>query len=53
MAAFGRISGATIAVMEVVLGQMGFEADVSWHAPVLQLHAATAYYSTRLILIVR
>ena len=31
------------AVMEFVVGQVGCEADVSWHAPVLQLHAATPY----------
>lgn len=24
-------------------GQVGFEADASWHAPVLQQHAATQY----------
>ena len=43
MAALDRIMCAAIAVMEFVLGQVGFEADVSWHAPVLQLHTATPY----------
>lgn len=43
MAAFDRITCAAIAVVEFVVGQMRFEADSSWHAPVLQLHAATPY----------
>jgi hypothetical protein len=43
MAALDRIMCPVIAVVEFVVGQMGCEADVSWHAPVLQLHAATPY----------
>jgi hypothetical protein len=43
MAALDRIICPVIAVVELVVGQMGCEADVSWHAPVLQLHAATPY----------
>jgi hypothetical protein len=43
MAALDRICCVAIAVPEFVVGQVGFEADVSWHAPVLQLHTATPY----------
>jgi hypothetical protein len=45
MTALGRVVSAAIAVMEFVVGQVGFEADVSWHALVLQQHAATPYDS--------
>ena len=34
---------AAIAAMEYVVGQVGFEADTSWHALVLQRHNATPY----------
>lgn len=44
MAAFDRISCTAIAVMEFVIGQVGFKADASWHGPVLQQHAATPYH---------
>ena len=47
MAAFDRITCAAIAVVKVVVSQMRFEVDASWHAPVLQLHAATRYESDR------
>ena len=43
MAALDRIMCTAIAVMEFVVGQMGFEADASWRAPVLQPHAETPY----------
>lgn len=43
MLQLNRISCATIAFMEFVVGQVGFEADASWHAPVLQQRAATPY----------
>ena len=43
MAALDRITCVAIAVVEFVVGQMGCEADASWHALVLQLHAATPY----------
>ena len=43
VAAFDWITCMAIAVMEFVIGQMGFETDASWHAPVLQQHAATPY----------
>jgi hypothetical protein len=43
VAALDRIIGSTIALLEFVVGQMGCEVDASWHAPVLQLHAATPY----------
>jgi hypothetical protein len=42
MAALDRIRGAAVVVMEVV-GQVGFEVDASWHALVLDLHAATPH----------
>ena len=45
MAALDRIIGSTIALLELVVGQVGFEVDASWHVPVLQLHAATPYDS--------
>jgi hypothetical protein len=32
-----------IVVMEFVVGEVGTEVDATWHAPVLQLHAATPY----------
>jgi len=44
MAPFNRIICASVAVVEFVVVEVGFEVDVSWHAPVLQLHAATPYY---------
>lgn len=43
MAALDRICDAAIAVVKFVVSQMGFEADVSWHALVLQQPAATPY----------
>src|SRR5258708_33837244 len=43
MAALDWISGSAIALLEFVVGQVGFEVDASWHAPVLQQHAATLY----------
>lgn len=43
MATLDWISCAAIAVMEFVAGQVGFEVDASWHAPVLQRYAATPY----------
>ncbi len=45
MAALDRIMCAAIAVMEFVISQGGVEVDASWHAPVLQQHAATRYNS--------
>jgi hypothetical protein len=45
MAAFDWIIGSTIALLEFVVGEVGCEVDASWHAPVLQLHAATPYHS--------
>jgi hypothetical protein len=36
MAALDRVSGAPIAPMEFFVSQMGFAADASWHALVLQ-----------------
>jgi hypothetical protein len=33
----------TIAVMEFVVGEVGFALDASWHAPVLQLPTATPH----------
>ena len=43
MAALDRIRCRAIPLLEVVVGEVGSEVDVSWHAPVLQLHAATPY----------
>jgi hypothetical protein len=43
VAALDRVSGAAVAVTEFVVSQVRCEVDVSWHAPVLQLHAATPY----------
>jgi hypothetical protein len=43
MAALDRISCSAIPFVEVVVGEVGFEVDASWHTPVLQLHAATPY----------
>ncbi len=48
MAALDRIMCAAITALEFVVGQVGCEADVSWHAPVLQLHTATPYNATQL-----
>ena len=45
MAALNRISCSAIALLEFVVGEVGFEVDVSWHASVLHLHAATPYHS--------
>jgi hypothetical protein len=42
-AALDQIIGSTIALLEFVVGQVGFEVDASWHAPVLQQPAATPY----------
>jgi hypothetical protein len=42
-AALDGISGAPIAAIEFVTGQMGFEADALWHAPVLQRYGAAPY----------
>jgi hypothetical protein len=33
MSVFDRIICVAVAVMEFVVRQVGFEADVSWHAP--------------------
>jgi hypothetical protein len=41
--ALDGIGGVSIAVVEFVVGQMGFEVDASWHAFVLQQHEATPY----------
>jgi hypothetical protein len=46
MAALDGIMCAAIAVMEFGIGQMMLEADMSWHALVLQQHTATPYYSS-------
>lgn len=46
MAALDRITCAAIAVMELVIGQVGFEMDVSWHDLVLQQYTATPYDET-------
>jgi hypothetical protein len=43
MAALDRISCGAIPLLEFAVGEVGFEVDASWHAPVLQLHAATPY----------
>ena len=43
VAALDRIIGSTIARVEFIVGEVGFEVDASWHAHVLQLHAATSY----------
>jgi hypothetical protein len=43
MAALDRITCTAIAPMEFVVGEVGCKVDVSGHAPVLQLHAATPY----------
>lgn len=42
MAALDWITYPAIAVVEFVVSQVGFEADASWHAPVLRQHVATA-----------
>jgi hypothetical protein len=49
MAALDRITCMAIAGVEFVDSQVGFEADASWHAPVLQQHAATPYDTFALI----
>jgi hypothetical protein len=43
MAALDRISCRAIPLLEFVVGEVGVEVDASWHALVLQLHAATPY----------
>jgi hypothetical protein len=42
-AALDRIAGAAVVRIEVVLGEMWGEMDVSWHAAVLQRSGATPY----------
>jgi hypothetical protein len=53
MAALGRIRCAPIPLLEFVVGEVGFEVDTSWHASVLQLHAATPYHTLFLCLSIR
>jgi hypothetical protein len=43
MAALDRTSGAAVAVVEFIVSEVRFEANVSWHAPVRQLPAVTPY----------
>jgi hypothetical protein len=50
MAALDWVICTAIADMEFVVGQMGFEANASWHAPVLQRHAATQYYVVGMVI---
>ena len=38
-----RVAGLVIARLQPVVGQVGCEADTSWHAPVLQHYAMTPY----------
>jgi hypothetical protein len=38
------VAGPAIARLQPVIGQVGFEADALWHAPVLQWHGATPYH---------
>ena len=45
MAAFYRFVALAVACFEVVVGQVGFERDVSWHATVLQHSVTTSYNS--------
>ena len=44
MAALDRVSGTPIVPVEFIDGQVGFEADASRHAPVLQQLDATPYH---------
>ena len=41
MAVLDRISCHAIPLLDFVVAEVGFEVATSWHAPVLQQHAAT------------
>lgn len=43
MAPLDGVVAAPVACFEVVVGQVGFETDVSWHATVLQHSVTTSY----------
>lgn len=47
MTALGWIRCSAISLLKFVVGQMGFEVDASWHAPVLQLPAVTPFHVKR------
>ena len=45
MTALDRMRCMAVAVMEFIVNQVRCEVDASWHAPVLQQHAAPAYHT--------